>query len=81
METVITLLGIGLVAYGLVWLIAWIDRHKAPAPKREGRGAWEEVKITAGGLAHLGGCLVYLILGLVALFVLVWLVKRMWEAA
>lgn len=35
----------------------------------------------AGCLANLIGCVLFLVLGLVGLFFIVWLVKQMWEVA
>ena len=35
----------------------------------------------AGCLGSLIGCVLFLVLGLIGLFFVVWLVKRMWEAA
>lgn len=63
-----------------VW--AHRTRRSARDDLKAGLAAIESAISGLGGcLASLIGCLFFLVLGLVGLFFVVWLVKRMWEAA
>jgi hypothetical protein len=57
----------------------WGDLKSAVVAICTGIGAL--VASLAGCLSSLIGCLLFLVLGLMGLFFVVWLIKRMWEVA
>ena len=60
---------------------SWRNVGKPPPPLPRRTRLDDVVEGVGGCVSGLFGCLVALVLGLVALYVVVWLVKRMWEAA
>lgn len=73
-------------------VLMWLERRKrrrrgenVPAIVVAGRGTGQTAAATVEGLAGylggLAGCLFFLVFALAGLFVLVWIVKQMWEAA
>jgi hypothetical protein len=73
-------LGIALLVAVMVFLVFvfWLGR---PNPGSTRKGVQEAVEFFGGFVSSVFGCLVGLVLTLVALFAVIWLIKRMWEAA
>lgn len=82
-ETVGLLVGLGLLAVAILAKLAldrWhpVPKNQAPESHSSGLDLFKGMVVGVGGLA---GCLAVLVAALAGLFALVWLVKRMWEAA
>ena len=73
------------IGFGLIMAVHEWRESKNPPPhlprSRSSSGIGDVVGGLMGCLGSLVGCVFFLILGLVGLFFVVWLVKRMWEAA
>ncbi|HEV8454750.1 MAG TPA: hypothetical protein VGQ24_07660, partial [Gemmatimonadales bacterium] len=75
------LLAVGAVVAGSVYFTIRDWRKLPPSQRARSTGVGDAVEGLLGCLGGLAGCLFYLVVALVGLFFMVWLVKRMWEAA
>jgi hypothetical protein len=70
-----------LVLGSIVAVREWRERDQSPPPRSRSSAIGDAVEGVVGCIGGMIGCVFFFVLGLVGLFFVIWLLKRMWEAA